>query len=57
MSQLMTSASPTCFQDSSLSKMENEAASEKGVTALGNGFSLMPSMFSFGYSTEIEGIC
>lgn len=24
---------------------------------LGDGFSLMPSMFSFGYSIEIEGIC
>lgn len=38
MSQLMSSASPVCFQDSSLPKLGNEAANEGDAAALGRWF-------------------
>lgn len=49
MSQLMTSTSPAFSEDSSLLR-----EMKKVQQPLGEGFSLMPSMFGFGSSIEIR---
>jgi len=57
MSQLMTSASLPTYRILPCPGWEMRLLKEKVQQPLGDGFSLMPSMFGFGCSIEIEGIC